>query len=284
MRKLLLPVCTVLLLAACKEKGPAINFSSVQAADTTYLAATETAQPRNVFIEEATGVKCSNCPKGAQVIHDLQTAHPGRVISVGLHAGSLTQPFAFSAYNFQTEDAASLLNNYFGIDPPKPAAVIDRVKSGADYFILNRSLWTSTAEARLAVPSRANITISSSYNETEKTAVIKVRIAFTQSVSEKQSLTVGLMESGMIDPQEDGFDIDTNYVHKHVLRELLTSYNGDGILSSISPIPAGQVYERTFIYPVNAAWNPANCEVFALIHNNEADSREVGQSAVAPLK
>lgn len=283
MRKLLLPVAAVLLLAACKEKGPAIDFSGITASDTTYLAAPETPQPRNVLIEEATGVKCSNCPKGAAVIHDLQAAHPGRVIAVGLHAGSLTAPFAYSNYDFRTEEAGQLLNAYFGIDPAKPAAVIDRTKTAGDYFI-TRTLWAATTENRLNLTSRANITINSSYNETEKTAVIKVRVAFTGTVSEKQSLTVGIMESGMIDPQEDGIVIDTFYTHNHVLRDLLTPYNGASIVSAVNPIPAGQVYERTFIYPVSDAWVPANCEVFAFIHHDEPDNREVGQAAVAPLK
>lgn len=284
MRQLLLPCAILILLAACKEKGPAIDFTSTQASDTSYLAAPETAQPRNVLIEEATGVKCSNCPKGAATIRELQNAHPGRVVAIGLHAGSLTSPFPYSQYDFRTEVAGQLLNDYFGIDPAKPAAVIDRTKTGGDYFIGSRTLWASTTESRLNEPSRANITINSSYNEAEKTAVIKVRIAFTETVTQKQSLTVGIMESGMIDPQEDGIIIDTFYTHNHVLRGLLTPYNGASILRNISPVPAGQIYERTFIYQVNEAWIPANCEVFAFIHHDEGDNREVGQAAVAPLK
>ena len=283
MRKLLLPFAVLALLASCTEKGPSIDFTGTQASDTTFLAAPEVAEPRNVLIEEATGVKCSNCPKGAAVIHDLQTSHPGRVVAVGLHAGSLTAPFAYSQYDFRSDAAAQLLNDYFGIDPAKPAAVIDRTKTAGDYFI-TRTLWTSTSENRMSLPSRANISISSSYNETEKTAVIKVRVAFTGAVTLNQSLTVGIMESGMIDPQEDGIVIDSFYTHNHVLRGLLTPYNGASILSSTNPIPAGQVYERTFIYSVNEAWVPANCEVFAFIHNDETDNREVGQVAVAPLK
>lgn len=283
MKKLLLPFSLLLLLAACEEKGPAIDFSGIEASDTSYLAPVEAPQARNVLIEEATGVKCSNCPQGAELISGLQAAHPGRVIAVGLHAGSLTAPFAFSNYDFTTDDALNLLNNYFGIDPSKPAAVIDRTKTGSDYFV-NRTLWTSITENRLTVPSVANITLSSTYNEADHQAIIKVRVAYTQSVTEKQSLTVGIVESGMIDPQEDGLDIDTFYTHNHVLRDLLTPYNGSSVLSGTSPIPAGQVYERTFIYNVNEAWVPANCEVFAFVHNDETDNREVGQVTETPLK
>ena len=44
---------------------------------------------KNVLLEDFTGQRCVNCPRGSEVIEQLQEAYPERLIAVGIHGGPL---------------------------------------------------------------------------------------------------------------------------------------------------------------------------------------------------
>lgn len=271
------------LLTACKEKGPAIDFSGTQASDTAYVAAVETQQPRNVLIEEATGVRCPNCPAGAALIESFETSNPGRIVAISIHSGNLTEPLEISNRDFRSQAGADMLS-FFGGEPNKPAAAFDRIPTSAGAFFNDkRNEWSGAVAGQLAAAAPANLTITSTWNATEKQAVIVVRAAFTKDLQRPVSLSVALTESGIIDPQEDGINIDTFYQHRHILRALLTPASGAQLLNGAG-IAAGQVYERTFLYTPDTAWNPAGCELAAFLHYNDQQGKEVLQAAHAPLQ
>ena len=283
MKKILLPVAAMLLFAACKEKGSTISFTTATASvDTSYIAAVETAQPRNVLMEEATGVRCANCPAGEAVVEQLEGQYPNRIIHIGIHAGALTDPLPTSVYDFRCQAATDLLS-YFSEDPNKPAAAIDRTQQSGFYFI-DRDFWPSIVATRIATASPANVTISSTYSGADTTATIKVHVAFTQTVSKKLALTVAFVESGMVDIQEDGIVYDSSYVQQHVLRDLLTPAGGSALLDSLTDKTAGRAYDRTYTYKINAAWKPENSQVIAIVHDAEGVDKEVLQAAETKVK
>jgi hypothetical protein len=76
-----------------------------------------------------------------------------------------------------------------------------------------------------------------------------------------------------------------NYVHQHVLRDIITLPTGDVILGSVPTKEAGQVYERTFIYTLPATvLNPDNCRIIAFVSNSGSSDLEVQQAAEIHLK
>lgn len=285
MKKILLSlsICTCFWFFSCKEIGPSIDLSPIKPSDTTYVTAPESATPRHVIVEEYTGVKCVNCPEGAAILKAAAEANDGRVIVIGLHSGSLTSPIdGESKYDFRTQQAKDLMTSFFGEDPPKPAASIDRIKINSSYFMA-KGLWQTTISDRLAIASKQNITITSSYNNNTKEAIIKVRVAYTALEELPQKLMVALVESKIIDVQEFPTYNEPNYEHNHVLRDFLTPVSGSSILDTVTKSP-GRVYERTFIYPVNESWKPENCQVIAFVFNNDGQNIEVTQAAEANLK
>lgn len=210
-------------------------------------------------------------------------ANDGRVIVIGLHSGSLTSPIdGESKYDFRTQQAKDLMTSFFGEDPPKPAASIDRIKLNSSYFMA-KGLWQTTISDRLNVASKQNITITSSYNTNTKEAIIKVKVAYTALEELPQKLMVALVESKIIDVQEFPTYNEPNYEHNHVLRDFLTPVSGSSILDTVTKSP-GRVYERTFIYPVNENWKPENCQIVAFVFNNDGQNIEVAQAAEANLK
>ena len=84
------------------------------------------------------------------------------------------------------------------------------------------------------------------------------------------SLIVYQLESGFIYDQVNyttffnGDDIIRNFVHDHVLRNVLTNMNGDAITNSST----GTEFSREFSIPLNTITNTQNAEFVAFIVDN----------------
>lgn len=280
------------LLVSCTEKIPiGIGGSGQSIIDTNYSAPVESKDARKVLVEEATGVKCPNCPAGAEILKQAKEANPGRVIVVGLHGGSLTSPIqGESQYDFRTEYALRLIVSYFGGDPNKPAAVFDRTiqGAGATYFVDARGTWLNIIDQRIAVASTLNLDVTSKYNADSNDFIITVKGAYTASTSKKQNLTIMITQDSIVDAQDD-FDgsVIKEYTHMHVLRDMITSYSGNPILSDLSSIEAGRVFIKSFRYKIPAGkeeeWKVDHLNVIAFVHNSD-DDKEVQQAEEIKLK
>jgi hypothetical protein len=291
MKNNLLPIVgAVLLFASCKETAPPIDFGP-KASDTSYTATPETPQQRMVVIEEFTGVTCPNCPAGHTVLKAIEDANAGRIVSIGIQAFGVNQakpaegPEAVTRHDNRTQAGTDVGNNIFGGISAIPVAGIDRSLFNGG-LLVDRNNWTGTVNNRLAMATPANVSITSTYNTSTRQAVIKVHVAYTSAVAKAQNLTVALTESNIVDAQEGvqptGWDQD--YVHKYVLRDILTAPTGSAILTNQSVKQPGQVYERIFVYDVNAAWNADTCEIVAFVSNNQGADKEIVQGAEAHLK
>jgi hypothetical protein len=297
MKKILLVASGAIILSginACKEVGPSIDLTPVvvdtsfheRAFDTTYTEAVPAADPKKVLVEEYTGVQCVNCPDGAQILKSYDSTHPNKIVVVGLHGGYLAEPIeGESKYDFRNEDVTNLMNSYFGNPPPQPAAAIDRVKGPDGYFNTTRVTWASFIDQRSALTPPVNVDLTSKYDSAHNKVVIKVKVAYTASISVKQHLSVWLLEDNLVDVQVYPDHHDPNYVHNHVLRDFITPVIGASILDTIAVKEPGRVYERTFIYtPKKAEWNLDNCRIVAFVHNSESGDKAVAQVAEVKVK
>lgn len=284
-------IAAVTLFSACKEVGPAVNLTPTEKKDTTYVTATiPAAEARRVLVEEATGVKCVNCPEGARLLAQLSNDNPGRVLVVGLHAGALTSPiFNESKYDFRTTFAADLFN-FMGGEPNKPAAAIDRQLVGASYF-LDKSVWPSKIPERLAVATPLNLSMTSDFDSVGNIATISIKGIYTSAVTASQSLTIALIENDIIDAQEDkdtpGDGVIPDYKHEHVLRDMVTPIYGTALLDEFPTKEAGRVFERVIKYTLPAgasAWNINNLKLVAFVHNAGTAGKDVVQAAEISLK
>lgn len=284
---LLLAASAAILIQSCKEVGPAINFADITGFDTTYTMTPPAADARRVLVEEATGVKCPNCPAGAATLKQAEAANPGRVIVVGLHAGALTTPIiGESQYDFRTSFAQDLFTILIS-EPNKPAASFDRVKQNAAYFVESKNLWTGIIDQRLQVPSPVKLEAESHFDDVSGQASIKVKIIYLQEITKKQALSVVVVEDSIIDAQIDGINTIDDYVHNHVLRTMLTPVGGLTIPDNAVTKSAGRVFEKTFLYTPQAAtpaWNLDKCKVILFVHDTEGDDKEVAQALEIELK
>lgn len=298
--RILSAFAALLLLASCKETPPPIDYgpktvdtAKLTITDTSFTAAPEAAQDRVVVIEEFTGVKCPPCPQGHVVLAAIEQKYPNRVAIVGI------QPFGppqsrpldsnfdhiYTRHDNRSQKGTEIATTIFGGLSSIPIAGIDRSMSGSSR-LADRSAWVSLVDNRITIPTSANVTVSSNYDATDGKAVIKVHIAYTQAVAKPQKLTVAIVEDSVIDGQEgagtNGFE--QNYVHMHVLRDILTAATGSSILGSYATKMPGLVYESTFNYRPEDFWNLDHCRVIAFVSNDDGDDKEVQQAAEAHLK
>jgi hypothetical protein len=288
MRKL----CALLLVgatafSACTEKGPAIDFGkSPVASDTDYLAKVEAADERVVLVEEFTGASCSPCPTARQLLNAVVAQHPDHIIPVEIHLKDFPQskPKSGAKYDFRTQDGTEISRVFYGLVNSMPTAGVNRLPYNGN-ILLSPTAWATAINAQLTIQPQANVRVTSAYDESAKTATIKVTVAYLQAVAKDQFLTVAVLENDLIDKQDmpDGTTKD-DYKFEHTLRDIITDHQGDRFLADMASKEPGRVYERTFIYQIDGSWNPDHCEVVAFVHNNQSDSKEILQAAKAKLK
>ena len=117
--KYILPVLALFAIAfwGCEERELTIPELTVGA--------------RRVLVEELTGVKCTNCPDGTNLLVDLQNTYGAEnLVVVAVHyAPGFNDPYTganASKYDFKTEDGTAMAK-FVGTFEGAPSAAIARI-------------------------------------------------------------------------------------------------------------------------------------------------------------
>lgn len=285
MKKSFLYIALVtLVFAACKEVPPAINYEvSKQLKDTTYITGTiPTPQAKNALIEDVSGVQCVNCPDAAIIAKQIMDANPNRVYSIVMHPNtaslnSLCGPVDKEGYkskaDFRTGDAAKLIAA-LGTPNSLPSGYINRrLFNGQTNRFTSRTDWASLCGTEMASSTPVNIDLHNDFNEATSEGVINIKLTYTAAVIKKQYITIALIEDSLIDVQEyedkQTFEVkfNPNYVHMHVLRDVITFATGDAVSASTTAIIAGRVFEKDYAYKMRIE-DPSNNQTFNVIPKN----------------
>ncbi|GAA4455825.1 Omp28-related outer membrane protein [Rurimicrobium arvi] len=256
--------------------------------DTTYVSAPESQQSRNVFFEQFSGASCINCPDANTLASSLKSTWGDRLVLVNYHtynAGAIFAPVSgVSKYDFRDSLATQISSYLFGGLYAIPAASIDRVAVGGNMQI-SQDNWTSQTGSRIATVAPVNLTLNATYSASENTVTVKVHIAYTQTVSADNILTIGVIESGIVDAQAATAGVVPDYVHDYVFRKsLLPSATGLAILNKLNTKESGRVYECAFRFKPSGAWNLDKCRIVAAVSNNSSAGKAVLQAQSVPLK
>lgn len=279
MKKLLFILPALLLILSCSEIPPIVNPVSGQEPN-PFDSIDINSQPRQVLIEEFTGVRCVQCPAGAVEIEGLLAIHRNQLVAIAIHAGGFAPPISGeSNHDFRTPEGDQLLayiEEPFGY----PSASINRKKFEGEFNLqLGRSKWAGYIADEKAIPPKVRIGIVSDYNNDSRGLKIAVRLLVAENIEENDvRLSVALTEDGIVDVQDTPNGKDYNYVHKHVLRKMLTSFDGNSLNG---PLSAGSDIEREFTFTIPSGWNPANMHVVAFV--NLGAAKEVLQVHEIPL-
>ncbi len=258
----------IITISACEEIPPIITpIEPVEATPAT----------RQILIEEFTGVRCVNCPAGTEAIEDLIDLYGDRLVVVSIHSGSFANPYPESTIDFRMPESEAILN-FIGVPFGYPTAAINRkIFPGEQNLQLEgRNKWAGFVAQELATTAKLRMEITPDYNENTRALSVEISTTIEESITaEDLRLTVVIIEDDVTDTQLTPAGIQHDYVHKHVLRQVLTSPTGN----LLGEDPAvGNSFKRTFSTVIPLDFKEEDVKVVAFI-SLSGDEKEVLQAA-----
>jgi hypothetical protein len=268
-------VATLVVGSCTKELAPVglVLTDPVAFKDTSYVLSTPpAAQSKAVFIEEMTGVKCSNCPAGAAIIKTAQIQNPGRIVVAKLHSNFLADPVKPTDPDLRCADAETI-DVGFGSSGNKPNAIIDRtintLDAGNNQYYANKGKWNQAIAAQLAKTTPVNIDLVTSVDPAKDSISLNAKFTFTSAYSNNLAFSVYLLEDE-IEATQDSFingvfEIE-GYVHEEALRASITAPI-TGVALPVGAVAAGQVFERSLIFKIPAnVLNKQHMRIAVFVH------------------
>lgn len=273
----LLAIVSLFFSIGCQEIPPIINPVMGPPPDTMVVVED---QRRQVLIEEFTGVTCVQCPGGSAELEALLGLHGEQLIVVSIHAGDFSFPMQNSQYDFRCEEGDQLIN-YLGPPFGYPSGVVNRKKFDGEFDLqVGKDLWAGYIEQEKAVPPKLRIGIEPNYNAGNREVRVEVTLFVDETIPESDvKISLMITENGVVDLQDSTNGLIEDYTHKHILRDMLTSFQGDDIAADLV---AGAVETITFTGTLDTEWNADNCEIIAFVHHT-SDKLDVLQAAEVPL-
>ncbi len=268
MKKSWLIIVYIASLLACEEIPPVLNPLDPN------LGGNEA--PRSVLIEEYTGVRCVNCPAGSEALQALIGVYGERLAVVSFHAGFFAPPYPESKYDFRTPDSNNLLN-FLGSPLGYPAAVVNRrLFEGEPRLQLGQGQWAGYVAQEIALPAKVKIDLQRSYTPTNRQLRLTVNLQILEALNTSDvRLSVALTEDDIEDVQLTPNGKQANYKHQHVLRDMLSNFDGNPLTESLLP---GAKISRTFEYTLPAGWRAEKCKLVVFVHLG-GDKKDVLQAA-----
>jgi len=174
---------------------------------------------RNPVLEEVTGTWCQWCPCGHDIMEQIQAGMPNAIM-IGYHGPiNGTDPFSYFSGN-------SIITS-FGFSA-YPTAVIDRVSG-----IQSRGAWAGLMTGRNTVPATVAIDVQRSFNRTTREFEATIDFTALVNLNGQYNFSVILLEDGIIWSQTGNGSCpgDPNYVHNHVVRDMMNGALGQEIVS-----------------------------------------------------
>ena len=213
---------------------------------------------RNVLVEEFTGQKCLNCPAAGVALKDIQSKYnEGNVVVVAIHGGPLALKSSDHIVGLRTD----LSDQYYKLWKVSGVPCVLRRNAWAAkiYEDLQQKSSIKIATKAQRVANSNDITISTTINNTGE--AVKVH------------LQLWLVENNITAIQQlPNNDVQSNYVHNHVLRDAINGAMGEEVsLNSNTP----QTFEHR--YSAKDYINLNNCHIVAFVYNDSGVLQVVQQ-------
>lgn len=266
----LLFALSLMALSACKERALIIPELSVGA--------------RRVLVEELTGVRCTNCPDGARLLESLQESFGAdNLIVVSIHeAPDFSVPYSGvngNLYDFRTSKGKEMAD-FIGPFEGAPCASVSRFlpPNGTSLFVVPHAAWSGLITAEFAKDYSLGLFVKNEYDTISRQLDILVNIAPENTLSGEHRLTVVITQDSIVDVQNDNNVIIQDYVHRHVLRDVITQPSGNDIPEALT---GGALISKTFSLKLPATWVAEHCSVVAYVHHSGTPDKVVLQVAEA---
>ena len=192
-------ILVVASLAGCnKEQIPSglLLQDELNTTDTTYITSNiPSPQTKKIFVEEATGVRCPNCPTGAEILRNLKSTYSDKIISASIYSPFLNYFQPPAQYDFNNSDDSALVFFLNSSDPNKPQATIDRLETGGTpKYFFDKTLWNATIAGIISKTTPLNIDLSAIPTGNTDEFLITSKITFTDTITADLGISIYLIE------------------------------------------------------------------------------------------
>lgn len=263
---LLLYPLALLCFISCKEQPILIPDPSLNVTGRTAL------------VEEVTGVRCPNCPVGTQTLVALQQQYgKDRLVVVSIHAaGSFSVPYPSSKYDFRSPEIQELANFVGALEGFPTAAVNRRLPPNeVSAFLTGHTRWTGEVVQDLQQDPSIAVSLKNTFNPDTRSLQMEVELLPDQIIVGDHRLTVLIAQDSIVDPQVNGNTFILDYIHRHVVRDVVSAPSGDPILD---PLETGVLIKKTYQVTLPLGFDAKHCSVIAYVHRNFGGDREVIQA------
>ncbi|BDD10702.1 hypothetical protein FUAX_31340 [Fulvitalea axinellae] len=216
-------------------------------------------QQRVVLLEEVTAQGCPNCPRGHSTVASILNSKGDRVVPVAIHALGLAKELKIDEGQ---KIATEILKASY-----QPQGSVNRSPISGSSLTGGTTSWASKVNSELDIAPKVNLELSRDGNQ------VKVKAKLNQNISAPLRVTVLITENNIKASQSNGGD---NYNHMHVLRDVVTAYDGDALTSGAGN--QGDIIEKSFSLSLNGSWKTSDIKIVAFVHEFQS-SRYVHQAA-----
>lgn len=225
------------------------------------------------FVEKYTGPRCPNCPAADETLDAAHRQYGDRLVMVSInHPKGQGEPFP-NQPDLRTVDGTAW-DNYFGINAI-PAAYLNR-RTATQY---SGAMSNINADIATAIAESPAVGVSVTATNNDGKVDITVNVVFAQTITTPLTMTLALTEDSLAYRQINGNEIINDYVHNHMLRDVITDVWGADI-DCIGA--AGEARKATITYTLPSEVVAANCNIVAFVSDKQ--SREVLNSTACHIE
>ena len=254
-RRLLYIVIAAVLLVGCDVIGENDRFIPVDVK----------VGERIVLLEEFTGFRCVNCPLAAEIAHELTDMYPDNIVVVAMHPKGSAWTKPAEGYVDLTSDIATVYFEAFGSPEAFPVGMINRTPYNGS-VLQDRSNWMTCVNEQLVVAPELKLSLSAMVDADSRTIDLTATVTTDVEFNGKVNLQLLLVEDDIVGAQlmPNGKE-NSEYVHKHVLREAINGNWGQTI-----ELPGvGDEVDVINSYVVPGQYELVNCTVVAYLYHEE---------------
>ena len=202
-----------------------------------------------------TSTGCTSCPTAAKGLADLKEQNPGKISLVAFHkdfSTGMPDPMTIP----ETDEMASALGGFTGL----PAFFWNMRKSsytgGAQYA----NFYAETlAKEQAEYETYSGVNVTADYNQ--QSGSVTINVGITSNMPNVFRYLVMLVEDGITGyEQMSNSQNSKEYVHNNVVRDVVTSVNGDKLNDGL-PLTVGVEAKASKTVTLGNGWKPENMRV-----------------------
>lgn len=244
-----------------------------------YKEGVEFNEPRGILMEQFTTEVCQNCPSGHQIVESVISDYDADIIRVAHHAGFYTDNYTISYSNQITPFFFNMDGGTFA-----PAVMVGRkcypeipnsyyYYSPGPAFGIAAEYLQYAFDDQVSMANLMTINLETDYDQANNVLNIKVH-GQSKLTLDNPTVNVFITEDGLPEFSQSGWYGPGDWVHDHVLREVLTGISGQkleiGADGSYEYSVSWNVKDQITGMEATTDVNPENINVVAFVGNYDS--------------